>query len=74
VFVWSHFPVRQVIPLGLKMRVHLVAFSEPPSVPLGLKMRVHLVAFSDPPSASTWLENARSSGRIFRSAKCFHLA
>jgi hypothetical protein len=27
---WSHFPSRQVIPLGLKM-LSLVAFSEPPS-------------------------------------------
>jgi hypothetical protein len=30
-FIWSHFPSRQVKSLGLKMLVYLVAFSEPPS-------------------------------------------
>jgi hypothetical protein len=38
-------------------------------MPLGLKMLDFLIAFSEPPSDSTWLENARFSGRIFRAAK-----
>jgi hypothetical protein len=29
--VWSHFPSRQVMPLGLKMLAGWIAFSESPS-------------------------------------------
>ena len=62
----SHFPSRQVKPLGLKM-LGLVAFSEPPSEATWLE-NAWLIAFSEPPSEATWLENAWFD-RISRAAK-----
>ena len=58
---------------GHTLNFEVVAVSEPPSVTTWLENARSEIAFSEPPSVSTWLENARS-GRIFRAAKCFHLA